>query len=84
MRREYTYVYNELTQIVSEFEEKHGMKCDGNIKQLLSDSLNFVMFVVEIEEHFSIYISEEFLDIDNFESMEKLCKLVCEAEEDEE
>lgn len=66
-------IQKEVLNIMSHY------KCDENsnlVEEL--DSLDFVKFIIELEEVFDIVIDEIDLDYDNFADYSKICKYILE------
>lgn len=53
-------------------EEDEGI----NIMNLIDDSIQFVSFIVQLEEIFQIELTNELLVIDNFNTIDSVCEIL--------
>ena len=74
-------IKQEVIELISELFKDKGFDIDrieyvDLIDDLGMDSITFVSMVVEIEDHFKILIPDDLLRFENFNSVNKIVKLI--------
>lgn len=72
-----SYIYKKIIKCITEIsEETKEINNNTLLNQVGIDSLKYVELVLLLEEEFNLEIKDSDLTIDNFETVEKIAKLV--------
>lgn len=78
MRKEYSMekMQEKVIEILTELFDEKTTKLEDLLLKLQKDSLKFIQFIIEIEDQFGIYVGEDNLLPEKFDSFDKIIEII--------